>query len=116
MQKLNVLTDINAVPTGGLINPDSSTNYQITLSATVEKTLTVPAGANRAVFSFFPQSVWVGQGSAPISTPSSSFTNTVAELNPIDRQVTGGGTLRFITSATNAEVGVRFFTDANYYG
>lgn len=116
-QKLTVLTDINAVPTGGLFFPEDGSAYNAQLAAGVEQTLTIPLGVNRAVFSFFPQGVWVTQSDTALTLPGATFGQTQGELDPIDRAIVQGGPgvtsapLRFI--ATNStEVGVRFFVDA----
>lgn len=111
-QTFNVLTDVNGIPTGGLQFADANVNYATTLTASVAQTLTVPANCSRAVFSFSPLGVFVSEGAASLSLPSGSFASYAGELNPIDRQVTPGQTLNFISSVT-AYVQVRFMSEVN---
>ena len=114
-QKMDVLCDINGIPTGGLAFADTTLNFTTTLLATVAQTLTVPANCNRAVFSFTPLGTFVSDGVSAITLPGGAFASGPQELNPIDRRVKAGDTLNFIANVTTY-VQVRFLTDSNIYG
>lgn len=84
-----------------------------TLATTVEQTLTIPSANPQgylAIFSYEPGAkVWVGSGSSAVTLPTGSFSDTNGELNPTARKIAAGGTLRFITNDTTAEVGVTLY-------
>lgn len=105
--KLTVLKDSN----GNVIYaiPFSDNGYDTTLAPSVVQSLTVPADAQIALFSYSSGSdVFVD----PITTaalPGASFAKTSAELNPVMRPVSGVTTLSFISPAA-AYVKVNFYT------
>lgn len=89
-------------------------NQYIELTASTESTLAVPTTLNyskfRAVFGYTPGgSVWVSNGDATLTLPTTSFTATEAQLNPPVRTVNRGETLHFISGDTGTCVGVSFY-------
>lgn len=96
----NLGTDVNGRVDYTLSLPSSTQIVYTALAANAEQTVTTLPNFNRAYFFFSAgANVFVGNGSTPITLPTSSFTSTTAELNPGGRKISknGGETLRFIS-------------------
>jgi len=88
--------------------PFTDAGYNASLAAAGAASLTVPAQANTAIFSFTPgASVYVG--TSAITVPSSSFASSNTDLNPcVKSNLIPGSTLYFY--AVNAsEIQVNFY-------
>lgn len=98
MTDLVVGRDDDSIPTWVISFPETAENFGATLSASVEKTLVVPADKRIALFSWSGgTNIWIAESDIAISLPGSSFVARSSELNPIGRLVTAGETLRFIS-------------------
>ena len=102
--------DKNSSPTFLLEAPDGTATFQITLVATVNSTLVVPANMRVALFDISAGSnVFIGISASPLTLPTGSFTLTKGRLNPVGYfDLTATDTLNFI-SDTNSFVTVSFF-------
>lgn len=111
MAKLAFTRDINGYNAYGL--PFTSDNVLFELPATTKKTVTVPnsnINGYAAVFSYEPGAkVWVELGDVDITLPTTTPTETSAQLNPAVREVPADSTISFKTNDTSVEVGVSFY-------
>lgn len=96
MRNFTMEQDSNKRDTG--VIPPSDTVYNLVLAANTEKIVTIPTGANIAVFS--------GTGNfycrfdATVSVPAVDIVDgTGGELNPVSRVVTRMTTIHLISSA-----------------
>jgi hypothetical protein len=109
MTQLNLTRDIAGSNTFGL--PFAKIKYDTTLLAGVEQLLTVPGPSSKylAIFSIEPgTSIWVANNTTAV-VAGAAFTATNSELNPVAREVKATDVLHFITTNTNATVGVSFY-------
>lgn len=91
----------------GCVNPSPHRNHYI-LAAGVAKTVYVPSGAKRCVFSTTLTDMYVDYDT-PAATPTSDIINgTAPELNPIERYLNGVTTISLI-SATGGNVNISFW-------
>lgn len=106
VQKINILKDAGGTPTYAVALSDT---YTCALSANTDTVLTVPSGANIAVFGYASANdYWVS--TSAITIPSSgSFSLTNFYLNPPPLQVAFGQTLHFI-SANACVISVTFYS------
>ncbi len=94
--------------------PFSDTGYMTTLAPSVAQSLTVPANATSAWFSY---SSGIDVFVNPVTTatlPTGAFAATAEDMNPVARSVVGGSTLSFI-SAEAGYVKVSFYEVAGYF-
>ncbi len=104
--QLNLIRDAAGNNTFGLEFADIK--YNTTLALGVEQSQIIIGSAHKwlAIFSYEPgSSVWVSKN-APAVLPGASFADTDAELNPTARVVRPNDVLHFITSNTDAKIGI----------
>lgn len=100
MNSLQFLPSANGEPTFALPAPDYI--ERVTTVAATSQTITKPAGARFALFSF-PEDVWVNYGAAAAQSGASTTDGSGSELNPGLRNIEGASDIRVIT--TNAVTG-----------
>ena len=113
-QSLIIGRDVHAVPTYTITTPASTDEgIVITLAASGTDSFAIPTGARQVMFTYSPgASVFVSK-TAAISIPSAgNKTNSVAELNPAQRECAEGQTWN-ITNGTGDQhyMVIRFFKD-----
>ena len=94
----------------------------VTLSASTDTTVSVPAGTTigsghstvvlqwLAIFSYTPgSSVWVANNATAAVPAGATFASTTSSLNPTCFQVKTGDVLHFISGVANTSVGVEFY-------
>ena len=86
----------------------SDTIYYAQIAADTDTTLTVPTGANKALFKFYDET-WVGYDEVVTLPTNAAFANTIhMEGNPLSRDISGITTLHF-RSPRQARVAVAFY-------
>lgn len=116
MQTPLILTrDINGYVAYGLpFITDNDYQYNMVIAANTVTTVTVPGVSTQrfeAIFSFGSGvEVFVSNVASPtIALPTSTPTQTLAQQNPVARNVAGASTLQFISANDDAYITVSFY-------
>ena len=108
--KFVLVKDINSNVTYGV--PTSNTIYAAALTANTPQSLTVPANAQLALYSWTPGVDLFVNPTTTAAVPGASFAAATTEQNPTIRPVIGGSTLSFV-SPSNCNVTVSFYEVKN---
>jgi hypothetical protein len=109
MANFNMSRDVTGSP--AYAPPFPLIGTSTTLTANIAQSYTVPSTFKEyiAIFSIDPGTrIWIASNATAVG-PTSSFANTVSTLNPTARFVNAGDVLSFISSDTNAMVGVNLY-------
>lgn len=105
---LNIAKSNNSVPIWGHNFPTIGASAKLTDG--VEQTYFVPDGVKVAIFRYTPgANVFVSTGLESIVVPIGPFVPSRYMLSPTSAYVTGGDTLRFISSGADVFVNINFF-------
>ena len=108
--QFNLTRDVNGYNGFGL--PFAVDNYNATIVANTDATLTTPSYAPHYVAIFSYQqggSVWVAANATAAKPVGATFASTTSTLNPTARYVKAGDVIHFLTGDTSAMVGVTFY-------
>jgi|SRR6185503_10185011 len=113
MQKLNLLRDIQGVPTqANHLRPFAPVRESVTLSASTAASFTVPAShQNWALFiSCSPTvSVWVSINSTAAVPAGATFAATTSVKNPPGLLVQAGDVISVISATASTDVGLELY-------